>query len=108
MSETTELETLPIADDAPDAAASDLPRPRTRWAAIIWGLVLAGVAAAALWVVLDPPRRAGITEWLLQLSPLAVVAYAILTGGALLLVVGIAGLARRMQLRSAERSSDPR
>ncbi len=115
MSETEELGTGGLADtleltdativtaEASALPSSALPRPRTRWAAIIWGLVLAGIAVAALWVLLAPGRRAGVSDWIMQLSPVSVVSYAILAMGCLLLVTGLVGLARRAQLRLTAR-----
>jgi len=91
----------PFAPDPPDPAP--LGRPRTRWAAIIWGLVLGGIAAGTLRVLLDPELREGLTDWILGLSPLAIVSYTILVLGGLLLVAGLAGLAGRAQRRLAAR-----
>lgn len=86
--------------------------PRTRWAAIIWGVLFAAVAASSLWLVADDERRAGIADWTLTLTPTTVSALMILTVGVLLLVAGSAALLRRGQRRSRavaehERSDDP-
>lgn len=86
-------------------AEPDLPRPRTRWAAIVWGLALGALAAAGLWVLLDADRRAGITDWMMTLTPLSMVSYGVLVVGAIALVGGIAGLARRLQAGIGRRSS---
>ncbi len=79
--------------------AEPATRPRTRWAAILWGLALGAVGGGALWIVLSPARLDGFADWLVGLTPLAVVAYSALALGALLLVAGLAGLARRAQRR---------
>src|SRR5690349_6293621 len=76
-------------------------RPRTRWAAILWGIVLAAIASASLWVVVSPEGPERFVDWLIGLTPLSVVAYAVVAVGALLLIAGIAGLARRAQMSLA-------
>lgn len=77
--------------------------PRTRWAAILWGAVLAAIAGGALWVMLSPDGPQRFTDWLVALTPLSVGAYAVVALGGLLLVAGIAGLARRAQVSLAQR-----
>ncbi|WP_198425906.1 MULTISPECIES: hypothetical protein [Microbacterium] len=89
-------------DSAPAAAAEPPSGPRVRWAGIVWGLVLAAIAALALWVLTDPARHATVTAWMLHLTPAAVTAYAVLLVGGFALVAGVVGLARRAQ-RALER-----
>lgn len=36
--------------------------PRTRWAAIVWGLLFAAIAATALWMIADDARRDAIAD----------------------------------------------
>lgn len=79
--------------------APPLPRPRLRWAAIVWGLVLAGVAASVLWIVVSPARRDGFVDWFAGLSPAAIAAYVLLVIGGFVLVAGVVGLIRRSQRR---------
>ncbi len=79
--------------------APPLPRPRIRWAAIVWGLVLASVAASVLWIVLSPARRDGIVDWFAGLSPAAIAAYVLLVIGGFALIAGVVGLIRRFQRR---------
>jgi len=87
----------------PAGAASPAPAaPRTRWAGIVWGLALAGIAAFALWLLTDADRQAAATDWILNLSPAAAVAYAVLVLGGFALVAGVVGLVRRAQ-RAGER-----
>lgn len=78
--------------------------PRTRWAAIIWGLLFAVTAAVALWLVADEDRRAGISDWALALTPVTIVTLLVLTIGVLLLAGGAASLLRRTQRRIADRA----
>lgn len=78
-----------------------LTAPRTRWTAIVWGLLFASVAASALWLLADDDRRSGIADWTTSLTPATIGTIAILTVGVLLLVAGAAGLLRRVQRRTA-------
>ena len=99
--------TAPIAPAAtaavPAATASTVPSgPRVRWAGIVWGLVLAAIAALALWLMTDAGRQAAVTDWMLTLSPAAATAYGVLVVGAFALVAGLVGLVRRAQ-RAGER-----
>ena len=75
--------------------------PRTRWAAIIWGVLFAGIASTALWMLADTDRRDTVTEALLALTPTTAVTVLLLTLGVLLLVGGAAGLIRRAQRKLA-------
>lgn len=79
----------------------ELTPPRTRWAAIVWGLLFAAIAASALWMLVDDDRRSGIADWTASLTPATIGTLAILTVGVLLLVAGAAGLLRRLQRRMA-------
>ncbi|MDF2508774.1 MAG: hypothetical protein K0Q52_2633 [Microbacterium sp.] len=82
--------------------------PRTRWAAIIWGLLFAGIAAVALGVLADADRREGLADALLALTPTTITAIVLLTAGVLLLVGGAAGLIRRAQRKLAVAASEER
>ncbi|WP_341947691.1 hypothetical protein [Microbacterium sp. LWH11-1.2] len=77
--------------------------PRTRWAAIIWGLLFAAVSAISLWLIADDDRRAGISDWALSLTPVTITTLLILTIGVLLLVAGASALLRRVQRGIAAR-----
>lgn len=93
----------PDAVDAARATASAVPSgPRTRWAGIVWGLVLAAIAAGGLWLLTDAGRHAEFTAWMLNLTPAAAIAYSVLVIGAFALVAGLVGLVRRAQ-RAGER-----
>lgn len=104
------VDTRPPASEAPateperpaPAASAALTGPRIRWAGIVWGLVLAAIAATALWILLDPTRQAALTAWLVSLNPATAVALAVLLLGVFALVTGIVGIARRAQ-RGIER-----
>ncbi|WP_244632102.1 MULTISPECIES: hypothetical protein [unclassified Microbacterium] len=43
--------------------------PRTRWAAIIWGLLFATIAAVALGQLADATRRETIADALMGMTP---------------------------------------
>lgn len=78
-------------------------RPRVRWAAIVWGLLFAAIAAGTLAILLRPESRDAFAEWAFALSPLTVTLYGLLALGALVLVGGLAGLLRRAQRRRTQR-----
>jgi hypothetical protein len=98
--------TAPAPAAAPErpapASSVDLTGPRIRWAGIVWGLVLAAIAATALWILLDPARQAVLTSWLVGLNPATAIAIAVLLLGLFALITGIVGIARRAQ-RGLER-----
>lgn len=96
MSEQTET-TAPHPDAAPA-----LPAPRTRWAAIIWGAVFAAIALWALRVFGDVEGRVALALWVGGLTPASVVGYLVLALGALVLILGLAGVLRRVQRRREE------
>ena len=85
--------------------AETITPPRTRWAAIIWGLLFAAIAAISLWALTDEGRRDGIADGLLAMTPATVTTIALLSLGVLLLVGGVAGLVRRAQRKFAATAS---
>lgn len=99
--EAGEHATAAASAEASDAASA-LPAPRTRWAAIIWGAVFAGIAAWALWTFGDVERRAGVLQWIGELSVASGVAYGLLALGALVLILGLIGVLRRAQRRGEQ------
>lgn len=89
---------------APAEAGAERPRtPRTRWAAIVWGLVLGVLALAGVWLTADPERLDAALTWAGELDAGAAVAYGLLAIGALLLIGGLAGLLRRAQVAASRR-----
>lgn len=73
-----------------------LPRPRVRWAGIIWGVVFAVSASLLLWVLAEPSRRETVGDWWASLTPIGFGLTLLLIAGGLLLIGGVAGLARRL------------
>ena len=124
MSDSTPTGTTPPAPDAAYATSPTLPyevaafpveaapasgpaavRPRTRWAAIIWGTAFGAIAAVALWITVSPDRRTALADWTVSLSPAAIAAYVVLAIGALALVAGLVGILRRAQRAVEDRRS---
>lgn len=95
-----------VAGENTAAAEPVALRPRTRWAAVVWGLFFLATAVTALWIMLDDDRRAVAGSWIGGLNPWSAIAYLGLAVGVLLLVGGTAGLIRRAQ-RQARDASGP-
>lgn len=93
--------TIAATSAAPAIRNEAVTPPRTRWAAIVWGLLFAVVAAMSLWFISDDDRRAGISDWALTLTPATISTLVILTIGVLMLVTGASALLRRVQRRAA-------
>lgn len=89
-----------VAELAP--ADTGVEAPRTRWAAVVWGLFFAAVAIAGLWLLSEPSRPGAAVEWAVTLDAATGVALLILGLGVILLVAGAAGLLRRTQRRRSE------
>lgn len=88
-----------VAELAP--AETGVEAPRTRWAAVVWGLFFAAVAIGGLWLLSEPSRPSAAVEWAATLDAATGVAVLILGLGVILLVGGVAGLLRREQRRSS-------
>ncbi|THG29100.1 hypothetical protein E6C70_15915 [Glaciibacter flavus] len=87
----------PVMNAALGTSAAPAPTaPRIRWAAIVWGLLFAGIASALLWVVTDVGNRDAASLWLKTVSPATLVLVILLVVGGLLLVAGLASLLRRI------------
>lgn len=86
------------------AASEPLPHPRIRWAGIVWGLVFAALAYGGILAATGPDPVGRLSDWVQQVQPVPLIAYALLTVGGLILVTGLVGLARRGQKRLAART----
>jgi len=95
----------PTTREAASGTATPTP-PRTRWAAILWGLLFAAMAAISIWLLVDDDRRAGISDWALTLTPVTMSTLLILTVGVLLLVAGASALLRRVQRATTAGSAE--
>jgi len=91
----------PLVDAVPEASA---PPPRTRWAAIVWGLCFAAIAWFGIWMLSGTDRHDSVTDWFASLNPGTITAFILLTLGALVLITGLVGLIRRAQRHRAERT----
>ena len=96
---------VPLDDDG---RAAPVIGPRTRWAAIVWGLVFAALASGALYVVLSPEHRLELIEWVTSLEPATLALYGALAIGVIVLLFGLVGLLRRAQRAIAARRSSAR
>jgi hypothetical protein len=87
---------------APESPAPAVPPPpRTRWAAIIWGVVFAAIAVSALVLLGDGERGEEVSDWILSLTPASITAMVLLALGAVVLICAATGLIRRVQRRAA-------
>lgn len=92
--------TSPLFDATADTTTDPTtPGPRTRWAAIVWGVFFAAVSWIAIWVLCSPARRDDVSDWFAALTPGTITAVSLLSVGVLVLVAGLVGLIRRMQRR---------
>ncbi|WP_229382267.1 hypothetical protein [Microbacterium schleiferi] len=80
-------------------AETGVEAPRTRWAAVVWGLFFAAVAIGGLWLVSEPSRPTATVERAFTVDAATGIAILILGLGIVLLVAGAAGLLRRTQRR---------
>lgn len=97
-------DTLPLASEPPvETGDRQPPRPRTRWAGIVWGLAFGVIAAGGIWLSSGLDRLDGLSIWLLDLGAGAAIGYGLLVVGGLLLVGGLVGLLRRAQIAASRR-----
>ncbi len=95
MTETAEQ---PVAAAEPARPA----RPRIRFAAVVWGLLIAAAAAAAIWLVVSPARSRAATDWLLGSggADWTIVAVVLVLGiGVAILIASLLAALRRWQTR---------
>lgn len=98
------LDTAVLAADPTERTS--LHGPRTRWGAIVWGLVFAALAAAGIALVSVPGRFADLMTWIGALEAGTAVGYGLLVIGGLVLVIGVIGLLRRAQVTISTRRRD--
>lgn len=101
---STDTATLEGTASAPEILPPAAPTPpRTRWAAIIWGLVFAAIAVSMIGLLVDDRRSDAVADWILSLTPASITAMVLLALGGIVLICGAIGLIRRVQHRSASR-----
>lgn len=95
----------PPAPPASPSASEDETtlRARTRWAGIVWGVVLATLAIGGVWLASGEARIDDLVVWVSGLSPTTAIGLGVLAVGALILVTGLVGLLRRAQRAVAGR-----
>ena len=74
-----------------------MARPRIRWGAIVWGLIVCAIAGATLAVTSEGERREGFALWLTRLTPGGIWLIVVLLAGGILLLLGLLAAIRRAQ-----------
>ncbi len=101
---TTPLDDLkPPTVDEPAASARRTDGPRTRWAAIVWGLTFAAIAAAGYGVTSSTRATATLIDTVADAQIGPAVAIGLLVIGGLVAIAGVAGLLRASQRSLATR-----
>lgn len=72
-------------------------RPRIRWGAIVWGLIVCVIAATTLQVTRTSESREGFVLWLTRLTPGGIWLIVVLVAGGILLLLGLLAAIRRAQ-----------
>lgn len=83
--------------------AAQLPRPRIRTGAVIWGLMLVAIAAITLWTVTDPVRRAAAMDAVTALDGFGWTIVGVVTFGGILTLIALGAVIRQGQRRLARR-----
>jgi len=101
---STDTTTFEGTASAPEAPMPAVPTPpRTRWAAIIWGLVFAAIAVSMIGLLVDDGRSDAVADGILSLTPASITAMVLLALGGIVLICGAIGLIRRVQHHAANR-----
>ena len=104
--ETGTQPTTPLPATEPEPRQVDyssLPRPRIRFGAIVWGVIVCAIAATVFWISTDEARRNAFGDWLTGLTPGTAGLIGMLVVGALLLLWGALAAVRRSQERGVPR-----
>lgn len=99
----TPLGGAPAAPETRPVDYANLPRPRIRFGAITWGLIVCVLAATTFWISTDAGRRDAFGDWITGLTPGTAGLIVMLAVGALLLLWGGLAAIRRSQERGAPR-----
>lgn len=81
----------------PMQADENLPRPRIRIGAALWGLVLVAAGGGVLWIFTDPARREAASLAVLGLDGFGWSIVALVTVGGILTLVALAAVIRSLQ-----------
>jgi TRAP-type C4-dicarboxylate transport system permease small subunit len=93
---TPVIDTEPVSETEPMTDAAPR-RPRIRWGALAWGLILVVTALATLTVAGDATARADIVDWWTGLGVAGGIVVAVLAVGGFILLQGVLALLRRAQ-----------
>lgn len=88
-----------------DPTSSDpgqLPRPRIRSGAVIWGLLLVATALLALWIATRPDGRDGLIGAVLALDGFGWTVVTVVVIGATVTLISLAAVIRHVQHRLAK------
>jgi len=96
MTDTTTT-TTPVQTDEKVPTDENLPRPRIRIGAALWGLVLLAAGGGALWIFTDPARREAASLAVLGLDGFGWSIVALVTVGGILTLVALAAVIRSLQ-----------
>jgi hypothetical protein len=92
-------ETETIVQQVPDTAARPA-RPRTRWGAVVWGLIVTATAAFILFIGSDAGQRSGFSIWLGGLTPVSIGLIVVLGAGIAIMLIALLAVVRRAQRRA--------
>lgn len=81
----------------PMQADENLPRPRIRIGAALWGFVLVAAGGGVLWIFTDPARREAASLAVLGLDGFGWSIVALVTVGGVLTLVSLAAVIRSLQ-----------
>jgi hypothetical protein len=98
---TADLELLSVDDPSASPSTSVATGPRVRWAAIVWGLTFAAIAAGGFAVASSPAAMAWLIDAVADAELTTAIAACLFLVGGLVTIAGVAGLLRRAQ-RSLE------
>ncbi|WP_428902893.1 hypothetical protein [Microbacterium sp. YY-03] len=105
------LDASPVAPVEGGAPAPMVPlgvaEPRTRWAGIIWGLVLACMAGTGIWFLVSGFGVEGLTPWVMTFTPFTLGIYVVLVIAALAVITAVVVLVRHAQKTFAARRARP-
>ena len=82
--------------DSPTGARG---RPPIRWAGVVWGVIVMGVATATLYVASAPERVRAVHDWLWNLDGGVAWALILAVVGGIIVVFALLGAIRSMQRR---------
>ncbi len=86
-----------VAPPTPGTLPIGVAEPRIRWAGIVWGLVLAGMASAGVWFLLSGFGLEGLTPWVMTLTPFTLAVYIVLAFAAIAVIIALVAFIRHAQ-----------